>query len=297
MSTNPSYTLTLTDGTYLNAYFTAQNRTVTAAAAPLAGGSVTGAGVVGNGASVTLTAVPASGYVFSSWTLGGVPADNTNPATFNALADYSFVANFVPIPSYTVSAAASPVIGGSVSGGGSFLPGLTASLLATPNAGYYFTGWSEGGRTVSALANYSFTVSINRALVANFGVGFTVAASPSFAPGGSVSGAGGYATGGMVNLVATPVAGYQFTNWSEGGTIVSTGNSYAFSAAADRALVANFIPIVGLDNTTPGTVSFAWPGTATGWVLPRKVLISVPPVGELPRCRSMPVAGKTTPPS
>jgi hypothetical protein len=31
--------------------------------------------------------------------------------------------------------------------------------------------------------------------------------------------------------------------------------------------VAHFVPVVGISNTTPGTLDLAWPGSATGWVL------------------------------
>lgn len=94
VSTSPSYTFSPTNHTALTANFYATNHTVTAAASPMASGSITGAGVVGNGASVTLTAIPAPGYVFTNWTLNGAPAGTNNPITFDALADYDFVANF-----------------------------------------------------------------------------------------------------------------------------------------------------------------------------------------------------------
>ncbi len=98
ISTSPSETLTLTNHTSLTANFVATTRTITATVAPVAGGSVTGAGVVGNGATVTLTAIPTSGYAFTNWTLGGVSAGTNNPVTFTALANYSFVANFTVVP-------------------------------------------------------------------------------------------------------------------------------------------------------------------------------------------------------
>ena len=61
---------------------------------------MTGAGSYGNGASVTLTAIPATGYVFTNWTLGGAAAGTNNPVVFDALANYAFVANFAfaPVP-------------------------------------------------------------------------------------------------------------------------------------------------------------------------------------------------------
>lgn len=94
VSLNPNETFTLTNDLVLTANFVAVNRTITAAADPLEGGSVTGAGVYGNGAPVTLTAFPAPGYAFGSWTFGGVPAGTNDSVTFDAWGDYDFVANF-----------------------------------------------------------------------------------------------------------------------------------------------------------------------------------------------------------
>ena len=43
-----------------------------------------------------------------------------------------------------------------------------------------------------------------------------------------------------VTATATPVAGYEFVNWTVGETVRSTECTYAFTAAEDVALVANF---------------------------------------------------------
>jgi hypothetical protein len=104
-------------------------------------------------------------------------------------------------------------------------------------------------------------------LLANFAAGFTVTTTPSFVPGGSVSGGGGYATSGVVTLLATPAPNYQFTGWTEGVIVVSASNSFSFNATSNRALIAKFVPIVGITNATPGSIVFAWPDSATGWVL------------------------------
>jgi hypothetical protein len=96
-STSPNLNLTLTNHTALTASFVAKTNTIAATAAPIAGGSITGAGVVGNGATVTLTAIPALGYAFTNWTLGGAPAGTNNPVTFEAFNDYAFVADFIAV--------------------------------------------------------------------------------------------------------------------------------------------------------------------------------------------------------
>ena len=72
------------------------------------------------------------------------------------------------IPSYTISVSANPSSGGSVGGGGTYQQGQTCTVHATANSGYIFSSWTEGGSQVSTNANYTFTVTGNRTLVAHF---------------------------------------------------------------------------------------------------------------------------------
>ena len=65
---------------------------------------------------------------------------------------------------YLVSATAT---NGTVTGTGTYQEGATATLTATPNTGYKFVNWTKGGETITDNP-YTFTVSDNVALVANF---------------------------------------------------------------------------------------------------------------------------------
>ena len=65
---------------------------------------------------------------------------------------------------YLVSATAT---NGTVSGAGTYQEEATATLTATPNTGYKFVNWTKGGETITDNP-YTFTVSNNVALVANF---------------------------------------------------------------------------------------------------------------------------------
>ncbi|MBA4309495.1 MAG: hypothetical protein C0425_04085 [Chlorobiaceae bacterium] len=69
---------------------------------------------------------------------------------------------------------------------------------------------------------------------------FTVSLSSNPAAGGTTSGAGTFNSGSLVTVNATANAGYSFTNWTEGATIVSTNASYIFTISENRTLVANF---------------------------------------------------------
>ena len=70
--------------------------------------------------------------------------------------------------SFIINATANPSEGGEVNGGGTYEQGQSCTLTATPNVGYTFTNWTEGGEVVSTDAIYTFTVNDNRTLLANF---------------------------------------------------------------------------------------------------------------------------------
>jgi len=69
---------------------------------------------------------------------------------------------------YTINVSANPAAGGTAAGGGIYTHGDTVNLSATPKEGYRFLNWTENGAQVSTNANYSFTATKNRTLVANF---------------------------------------------------------------------------------------------------------------------------------
>ena len=72
------------------------------------------------------------------------------------------------LPSYTIAISADPSNGGNVTGGGTYQQGQSCTVTATANTGYTFLRWTENGTQVSTDASYTFPVSGNRTLVANF---------------------------------------------------------------------------------------------------------------------------------
>lgn len=155
---------------------------------------------------------------------------------------YALAANYVwsfttsALVQYTVSLSSSPLAGGITSGGGLFNAGASVTAVATPNAGYSFVNWTEGGVNVSALANYTFAVNNNRTLVANF---TAIAAGP-----------GGIDLGSAANFAILAGAGVTNT----GVTTLITGDVGSFPTATIAGLLpANVIgtlytaasPVVG----------------------------------------------------
>ena len=70
--------------------------------------------------------------------------------------------------SFFIDATANPTEGGEISGAGTYQEGTECTLTATANEGYTFTNWTENDEVVSVEATYTFTVNVNRTLVANF---------------------------------------------------------------------------------------------------------------------------------
>ena len=152
--------------------------------------------------------------------------------------------DFTTARSYTIVVSAGQ--GGTVTGGGTYLAGDTCTVVATANVGYNFVNWTENGNQVSAEAEYSFAVTGNRSLVANFtSQEYTITATAEPEEGGVVEGSGGYNNGDECTLTATANEGFEFLNWTkEDGTIVSTEPVYAFTVTETAAFVAHFQAII-----------------------------------------------------
>lgn len=69
---------------------------------------------------------------------------------------------------YEITATVFPAEAGTVTGAGTYYGNNTCTLVATPNEGYAFGYWMENGVVVSEEAAYTFTVTENRDLVAQF---------------------------------------------------------------------------------------------------------------------------------
>ena len=241
VSTTTPYIFTISGNRTLVANYTARY-TVAVSSNPLAGGTTTGSGTFNSGSSVTVTAVANTGYAFTNWTESGTIVSTTTPYIFTISGNRILVANYTAaVSSYTVTLSANPLAGGTQSGAGAFNSGASVTVTANPAVGYSFTYWTESGTIVSTAANYTFIISGNRILVANYAnILYTVTVSANPVAGGTPSGGGTFNYGNSVTIKANPAVGYTFTNWTESGIIVSTTASYTFTISGNRILVANF---------------------------------------------------------
>jgi uncharacterized repeat protein (TIGR02543 family) len=236
-------------------------------------------------ASVTLTAVPATNYVFTGWS--GSCAGTATTATVSVTGTTACVANF---STNTLTVNVSPTGGGTVTSdvgsiscttaGGTgcsanFVTQQVVTLTAAPNtaSGYMFTGWT-GNCTASQLVPTTATVTMNGAktCTANFTTNtLTVYVSPT-GTGTVTSNVGGiscttaaggtgcaanYALNTAVTLTAAPATGYVFSSWSGTGCTGTTA-SITVTMSASRACYANFTT-----NTLTVYVSPSAGGTVT----------------------------------
>lgn len=145
---------------------------------------------------------------------------------------------------YTITAAANPINGGMVIGSGTYQEGQQCTLIAIANSEYDFVNWTENGTEVSSDMSYTFAVSANRQLVANFiqqaSQYYTISVSANPSMGGVVSGGGTYQQGQSCTVNAVANYGYSFENWTENGTLCSMDEDYSFVVNGNRSLVANF---------------------------------------------------------
>lgn len=159
---------------------------------------------------------------------GGTFQTITNDLAFSLVASNA--------PTVTIVASVNPAGAGNVTGAGAYPIGSTVTLVASPQPGWGFTNWTEAGIPVSTNTTCSFTATVDRTLVANFGPAYTIvtAASPSYA--GTTTGDGVYTQGSTVTVSATPNHGFVFDSWSDG----SPDATHSFAAASDLWITAFF---------------------------------------------------------
>jgi hypothetical protein len=260
VSTSSSYQFTIAGNRTLTANFAKVNIgsfAVVLSSSPLAGGKTGGSGSYKSGSSVTTTATPSVGYTFVNWTDNGAIVSTSSSYQFTLTKNRTLVANFKVIPAsqFAVVLSSNPPEGGTTNGSGAYAAGTSVTVTATKNIGYSFTNWTENSAVVSTSPSYTFPLSSNRTLVANFtintytlnvtAINGTVVKTPNQAT---------YNSGTTVQLKATASPGYKFLSWS--GDASGSTNPLVVTMNSNKAVVANFVSTAFTLNVTAinGTV-------------------------------------------
>ncbi len=207
--------------------------------------SIEGSNAIGQ--TITLTVTPNDDYEFNCWSDG----NTDNPRTINITSNMDLKAVCLTEGQTLVNLTVTAGENGTVSGGGVYGSGISASLRAIPNTGYHFVRWNDDNtdnpRTVAVTEDATFTAEFEEHTVVIDdaaeppttlpGYGYTEGSHCSIcgvtinrrdftywkqittsAENGSVSGAGIYHYGQTVTLTATPNEGCTFSCWSDGNT-------------------------------------------------------------------------------
>ena len=274
VSTAASYTFPVTAGCDLVANFEtdttrATQHTVTASANPTTGGTVSGAGSYDDGASATVTANPETGFRFVNWKeseTSETVVSTDNPYSFEVTEDVDLVAIFeadtTPPTQYTVSVSANPTTVGTVSGGGAYAENASATVTAAATAeNYQFVNWTVGGEVVSTDASYTFTVTGDRVLVANFVENYLVdVKTPTH--GSVTANAARAPEGATVTLTIAPETGFEL-----GSILVQKVNDEPISISNNTFVMPNCNVYVTATFKAAVPISYTVTGGANGsWV-------------------------------
>jgi uncharacterized repeat protein (TIGR02543 family) len=278
----PPYSLTITPAANVKSQVTAgAGATLTSAScsnttayilsttvAPTNGGTVVGSGTYNAGTSVTLTATPATGYIFTGWSGGATGTSASVTVTMDG--NKSVTANFAAqTATYTLTATVSPTGGGTVTGSGSYSEGAIATITASPAAGYIFTGWS--GDATGTSGSTSVTMNGNKSVTANFqlqssGGTATIRIEDSALTSqglcsyeGSISSNTGASNGKVINLsnstgkgvdwkVYIPAAGSYTLTWRYVNS--SSSNSYTMALVVNGTTVTNALAVARTSGST-----------------------------------------------
>ncbi|MCS7307051.1 MAG: InlB B-repeat-containing protein, partial [Aquificaceae bacterium] len=237
--------------------------TITAQGCTLSWSGNTGTCSVNHGSSITLTAIPAEGYTFVSWS--GACSGSGNTCTLSNITENKSVSATFNIRTYTITVERTGQ--GTITAQGCTLSwsgntgtcsvnhGSSITLTAIPAEGYTFVSWSgacSGSGNTCTLSN----ITENKSVSATFNIRtYTITVERTgqgtiTAQGCTLSWSGNTGTcsvnhGSSITLTAIPAEGYTFVSWS--GACSGSGNTCTLSNITENKSVgATF-------NTTGGS--------------------------------------------
>lgn len=196
----------------------------------------------------------------------GFSGEAGNPTSDNGAATVTFTAQAVDsfgavsgIVTHSVSIGAPPPTqytlttvaggGGSVSSGGIFTAGTTATVSAVPDANHDFAGWS--GDASGMAIPLGVLMDRSKSVQANFSLK-QFALTTSATSGGGVTPGGSYPFGTVITVSASPDSVSRFVGWA--GDASGSNPSVAVVMSGPRTVQAVFVP------KSAQSITFAHPG-------------------------------------
>jgi hypothetical protein len=213
--------------------------TMVAEAQPAGSGTTAGDKVAVIGSEVEWSAFPVKGAQFLRWESDGSVVSTEANYRFEVTGNRMLTAVFA-VPEFTVTATAEPVSSGWVDGAGPAQLGRSVVLQAH-SYGDPFLHWKSGDTVISTDPVLSVAVDGDITVRAVFEVPqYTIGVSTPNADLGTVQGNGVYYRGETARLTAIAAAGYAFSGWYDGNTLVSQSSDYSFAVNESKDFEARF---------------------------------------------------------
>ena len=184
-----------------------------------------------------ITATPAAGYEFDSWT-GDVADANAASTTVTMDGDKTVTANFTAIE-YTLTIVSENGTVVKDPDQSTYHYGDVVTLTATPGSGYIFNNWI-GDVAEPTSASTTITIDEDEIITANFALieytltivseNGTVVRDPNQST---------YHYGDVVTLTAIPAAEFIFSSWT--GDLTGTDNPASLTISGNNSVTANFL--------------------------------------------------------
>ena len=243
-----------------------------ASVSPMGVASISGGGIYNEGASATLSVETVNpGYNFSHWSVDATGSDS--PLQISVNSNLSVTANFI-LEQHLLTLNADQ--GGTVSGSGNFDYGTQTTIVATPNNGYDFTGWSGTGIADPNSAETTVEMNETKTVSASFSLKQYSLSLLVVGEGGSVTGEGNFDHGTQTTIVAIPDDGYVFTGWSGTGisdpyaeeTWVEMNETRNISASFSLKQYSLTLLVVGEGGSVTGEGNFSHDSNVTIEAIP-----------------------------
>jgi uncharacterized repeat protein (TIGR02543 family) len=191
-----------------------------------------------SGTYVELEALPADGCVFDSWT--GDLTGAKNPVTVVMGDDKSITAHFHRLAGYTLTM---QVYGSGTitpdAGNYSYEDGDIVDIIAMPDTGWLFGGWSGDDVADPTSANTTVTIDSDKIITAVFYQPLYTLTMQATDGGSVTPGTQMYSQGTVVDITATPMEGWKFDGWS--GSVADASLATTTVTISDNTtIVANF---------------------------------------------------------
>jgi uncharacterized repeat protein (TIGR02543 family) len=187
---------------------------------------------------VQLTAIPAPGWSFASWS--GDASGTANPVAVTMNGNKSVTANYTAVE-YTLSVTSAHGTVQKIPDQASYHYGDVVQLTAIPVPGWSFASWSGDASGTANLV--VVTMDGNKSVTANYtAIEYTLSVTSAHGTVQKIPDQASYYYGEVVQLTAIPDTGWSFAGWS--GDASGTANPVEVTMDENKSVTATYTAII-----------------------------------------------------